>query len=404
MSLKLSNSVRKSNVHRTKSVAKKAISKRERNTAEPACDKRAAKATRQLKYKKLKLSKLSNFANKRKVEYSLSHKRWKTLNEREVLECYFELDTDWSRKTILYVRDMVQLSEKQIYKWGYEKRRRLNLLIPDSDKKKEIDMKYVTKIKDLNSAAHTEDLNSVIDSLFPEDGKEEETLSDEQREIYDKIREQLIERSEQYEQQSDLEKLLNDRIPVLNVALKAKIEKERSEKESTNLGKGVLGCSKTLIQNKKFTFWQNAPLQKIDFPKLEDLTQDLTKEAPKSVLDLSFRSDCNDLGQIDSEWEHDLKDSYNFTNGRTNTDSFANTSPDQDSQPKILYQWSPLSDATPELNKIFSFNEISELANTLILNICNPIANEDSEWKFESINELCSSLGFFDSDMHSMCN
>lgn len=75
----------------------------------------------------------NQFQNNKYIAYntlredSVSRKRWKTLNEREVLECFFELDQDWQRKTIVYIKDLVELSEKQIYKWGYEKRRRLNL-------------------------------------------------------------------------------------------------------------------------------------------------------------------------------------------------------------------------------------------------------------------------------------
>jgi len=160
-----------------------------------------------------------NIADSLKDSSLTLRKRWKTLNEREVLECYFELDPNWSRRTILYIKDLVHLSEKQIYKWGYEKRRRLN---PHTPQEKIVDMKYVTKINDLTQPLNLEDLNHIVSSLFPEEESEEEALSDETKEIYNHVRNQLIKRSVEYDAQSDLDKLLTDRIPIQNLAIEAK--------------------------------------------------------------------------------------------------------------------------------------------------------------------------------------
>lgn len=168
-------------------------------------------------------------------------KRWKTLNEREVLECYFELDPEWNRKTIDYIKDLVQLSEKQIYKWGYEKRRRLNI---DQKEKKTINLKQVTPASDLTSPIDPDTYNDVVDSLFPDELSEEEVLSEEQKEIYDYVKEQLIARSERYEQQSDLDKLLNERIPIQNIALEAKASQEMSTISNHSPSKSVSGYYK----------------------------------------------------------------------------------------------------------------------------------------------------------------
>lgn len=147
------------------------------------------------------------------------NKRWKTVNEREVLECYFELDPDWTRKTIIYIKDLVLLSEKQIYKWGYEKRRRLNL---DQKDAKQVNPKYMTHMSDLDAPIDKDNFNQIVSDLFPEEENEEEVLTDEQKEIYDYVKKQLIQRNMKYEQQSDLDKLLNDRIPIKNIAIEAK--------------------------------------------------------------------------------------------------------------------------------------------------------------------------------------
>jgi hypothetical protein len=152
------------------------------------------------------------------IESKRLRKRWKTLNEREVLECYFVLDPEWSRKTIKYLKDLVQLSEKkkQIYKWGYEKRRKLGI-------KTKVDVdkcaRPITRIEDLQKRlGQEEDYNKIVKELFPVIPIEEEVLSDSQKQIYDKVKEELIKRNEIYENQTDLDKLLNDRIPIKEVA------------------------------------------------------------------------------------------------------------------------------------------------------------------------------------------
>ena len=212
------NSMRKNKTRKAKNTAKKALSKLSKNLS---CN---SKRSRNLKRKSLTKDVTEglfefNSANSTDDSTWTSRKRWKTLNEREVLECYFELDQEWTRRTILYVKELVHLSEKQIYKWGYEKRRRLNLHTPQE---KVIDMKYVTKIEDLHKPMLQDDLNLVVVSLFPEEENEEETLSDVQKQAYDFVKNKLIERSIQYECQSDLDKLLNDRIPIQNLASEAK--------------------------------------------------------------------------------------------------------------------------------------------------------------------------------------
>jgi len=179
-------------------------------------------ATKNLSPKMPKLL-TSNNAQSEVIDNRAITKRWKTLNEREVLECYFELDPEWTRKTIVYIKDLVQLSEKQIYKWGYEKRRRSSVY---QKEEKAINMKQVTNIAELDAPLDPNNYNQIVEDLFPEEVNEEESLTVEQKEIYDHVRNQLIERSLQYENQSDLDKLLNERIPIRNIALEAKANQD----------------------------------------------------------------------------------------------------------------------------------------------------------------------------------
>ena len=105
----------------------------------------------------------------------------------------------------------MQLTEKQIYKWGYEKKRRLNIDYKDP---KTFNMHLVTQIDDLKYLNTIKDYNSLVEDLFPEHEKEVETLTDLQKQTYDLLRDKLIARWEEYEQQSDLDKRLNDRVPI----------------------------------------------------------------------------------------------------------------------------------------------------------------------------------------------
>mmetsp|Transcript_22976 Transcript_22976/g.25513 ORF Transcript_22976/g.25513 Transcript_22976/m.25513 type:complete len:192 (+) Transcript_22976:91-666(+) len=46
-----------------------------------------------------------------------------SFKDRITLEAYFKYDPCWQKKTRDYVTPLVNLGEKQIYKWGYDKRR-----------------------------------------------------------------------------------------------------------------------------------------------------------------------------------------------------------------------------------------------------------------------------------------
>ena len=217
-------------------------------------------------------------------------KRWKTLNEREVLECYFELDPEWTRKTIEYIKDLVQLSEKQIYKWGYEKRRRLNV---NQKEEKTVNMKFVTQAVELASPIDPETYNKVVDDLFPDEPDEEEVLTNDQKEIYDHVRDQLIKRNMQYEKQTDLEKLLNERIPIKRIALEAKASHELITVQQPSIGKEGLGLYKHEAQNQDLDLSDNQGI--LNFDKVDKIL-DFNK-APEGDLGATVGHIFNNLEQ-----------------------------------------------------------------------------------------------------------
>lgn len=263
------------------------------------------------------LDEFVNIANTEDRSDNSNRKRWKTLNEREVLECYFELDQEWTRPTMLYVKDLVHLSEKQIYKWGYEKRRRLDLITSHD---KTIEMKFVSKAEDLHKSISGKDFNNIVDSLFCDEESEEETLSDEQKEVYDYVRNQLIQRSSQYELQSDLDKLLNERIPIKNIAFEAKrslnftIEKNTTE-DKINVEHLKFDKNKSkMIENAK----DFAETKTVIHKPLAICILDLFEPVGKPV-DYDNQKVLNENGQIGSDFQDNIKDSNNSCNLKDTT-------------------------------------------------------------------------------------
>ena len=323
------------------------------------------------------LTNFDNFANNKNAQLCCGRKRWKTLNEREVLECYFELDQEWSRKTILYVKDLVQLSEKQIYKWGYEKRRRLNL----HDKEdKSFNLKYVTKLEDLNTTSRCEDFNMIVAGLFPEEENEEETLTDEQREMYDKVRDQLLERSEEYEQQTDLDKLLNDRIPIRNLALEAKASRELFSNTDTSDCKSDLSHSNKKDGCEKVKLVQNSL-----FGNQEVVDEKCSSRDSSSTV---FGSPCADIinksadstsNQFGPGLEVQLLDLHNLTNGKASTSSERFSDIEQD----ICFGTGAESFLEPfevvDEHEALQFSKLASMPNCLILNLPNPLRHAEEE-------------------------
>eukprot|EP00344_Euplotes_crassus_P011933 CAMPEP_0196995688 /NCGR_PEP_ID=MMETSP1380-20130617/1761_1 /TAXON_ID=5936 /ORGANISM="Euplotes crassus, Strain CT5" /LENGTH=268 /DNA_ID=CAMNT_0042411443 /DNA_START=324 /DNA_END=1130 /DNA_ORIENTATION=- len=201
---------------------------------------------------------------------------------------------------------MVNLSEKQIYKWGYEKRRRLNLSIPHDTS---IDMKYITQIGELAKPIDFSDLNKLVSELFPEETNEEESLSEEARVVYDYLRDQLIERSVEYDKQSDLEKLLNERIPITNLAVEAKKNlmhcqansSDRKMKEHCWLSENNLKSQISILGSTQITSIQ-------DPEEWSEKSLFVQYEKDCSV-DYDARYDQISLNQIDSENNQSVENS-----------------------------------------------------------------------------------------------
>lgn len=327
-----------------------------------------------------------------------NRKRWKTLNEREVLEWYYELDPEWTRKTINYIKDLVQLSIKQIYKWGYEKRRRLNGFKKDD---KLLNLKHVTNISNLNSFCCLDNFNSIVDQMFPEDENQDEILNKEQMDIYDKVRDQLIERSEKYEQQSDLDKLLNERIPIQTIAVEAKQSQDDTPTDVIELEISTLNqnnSDKIKCMPLKFGMECNqisSQIKNSDIMK-ETIQINIEEEIVNILRDL----DSNSWKQFGSDSdETQLKDSNNQTTDRPSSKSFENRTVLKDFNFRSNIDSFFIINDDPFRNSDVFLKEFSAKSILQNIPIEDLLNNKEDAIKYESLNDHCCSLISFSNEL-----
>ena len=78
-----------------------------------------------------------------------------------MLEDCWERDNEWTKATVDYIKANTQLSETQIYKWGYDQKRKR--CCKDGIRNKLREQKR-RKMSD----SETSDYNTMVDSLFPD--------------------------------------------------------------------------------------------------------------------------------------------------------------------------------------------------------------------------------------------
>lgn len=155
-------------------------------------------------------------------------KRWKTFNEKEILESYFQLDQKWGRKTINYVKDLVSLTEEQIYKWGYEKKRKIKVSMTPQNSNSSVQLSGINE----NFLAKTLDYNEIVSELFPESELNSEKLSAQERRRYDVLRDQMLQKDASIKSMSELDQILYERLPTKSES------KMRTKSRKTSLDEG----------------------------------------------------------------------------------------------------------------------------------------------------------------------
>ena len=144
------------------------------------------------------------------------------------------LDTFWGRKTITYVKDLVNLSEEQIYKWGYERKRK-EKMNQEPEIHKNIDSDDRTE---KSSYSNIKDYNSMVDELFPMSEFSSDELSTEERALYDKVKKEITSKDKVYKGMNDLDRLLWERIALSDII--------RNSKQHSNLAEVVKSETKTV--------------------------------------------------------------------------------------------------------------------------------------------------------------
>ena len=170
-------------------------------------------------------------------------KRWKTFSEKEVLECYFVLDPNWTRKTIAYVTKLVRLTEDQIYKWGYERKRK------DKSHQSEFDENIINTNRRTNTQSSTnasDDYNNLVNELFPMDLDSTDKLSKDEKSLYNKVRDQLLIKDDQFKGMSELDRLLCERIKLSDIV--------QYVRNLTKMNSEVLAPISNLHENSEYNF------------------------------------------------------------------------------------------------------------------------------------------------------
>lgn len=95
----------------------------------------------------------------------------KDLKQLRLLEEFFALDPEWTKDTINYISSFMNLTYLQLYKWGYDQKRK-------NSYKKGIRNKIRETRRRKFSANSVSDYNTMVSELFPEEEEVSKTGSD----------------------------------------------------------------------------------------------------------------------------------------------------------------------------------------------------------------------------------
>jgi hypothetical protein len=163
--------------------------------------------------------------NKRTRKTAL--KRWKTYNEKEILDAFYDLDSNWSRKTISYVAKIVKLTEEQIYKWGYEKKRRST-----NEHQQKSSNVGETRIDVLNINTEYINYNKLVDELFPNGRLTDDKLTKQEKKIYDALKTRIMKKDKCIKEMNELDQILYERLPTKFIDEMEKSTKRRETSDS----------------------------------------------------------------------------------------------------------------------------------------------------------------------------
>jgi hypothetical protein len=219
-------------------------------------------------------------------------KRWKTFNEKEILDAFYDLDSNWSRKTINYVAKIVKLTEEQIYKWGYEKKRRST-----DDHQLKSSKVDETRSEVLNINTGYINYNKLVDEMFPNEGLTDDKLTKQEKKIYDALKNTVMKKDKCIKEMNELDQILYERLPTKSIDEMEKSTKRRETSDSEE---------ESVISQTTFMSRVNSHLISIS-PKKKDIK--LADKETSYVFGISqYAESClfTDIQEISDEDEKNL--------------------------------------------------------------------------------------------------
>lgn len=120
-----------------------------------------------------------------------SHKFTRKIKDQvqmQYLEEFFKLDPEWSKSTIQFISGFMSLTPLQLYKWGYDQKRKNSC-------KKGIRTKIRENLR-LSSNEEFTDYNLIVDQLFPEIESKSTSNTFKNQILFEKLRDRFFNRSE----------------------------------------------------------------------------------------------------------------------------------------------------------------------------------------------------------------
>ena len=108
----------------------------------------------------------------------------------------------------------MKLSENQIYKWGYERKKKIR---SQNDAILEENFSQNNRTEDQFSSNDFQDYNNIVNELFPIGQDMSDELTHKEEMVYNKVRDELMNKDVELQRMSEIDKLLWERIKISDV-------------------------------------------------------------------------------------------------------------------------------------------------------------------------------------------
>jgi hypothetical protein len=141
-----------------------------------------------------KYSEDSSYSEKESCTSNVNSRRSRKIKDVKLLrllEAFFELDPEWKKETMDFLCSFLNLTNLQIYKWGYDQKRRISHKKGIRSKIKDKNMKKYT----YSNSISTVDYNSMVSELFSENEKTTDELNVDIKLRFEFLRDEYLNKS-----------------------------------------------------------------------------------------------------------------------------------------------------------------------------------------------------------------